>query len=111
RIHNLGYEVCEISHPASPESPFAGFPCGNDLAAGAPLPNISSIRSVTTEPPTMLSVARSTGTRPHAPHHRHRDLALPVGMTGDQNRAAKNHPVDPVRSRHQGRMQGCGDLG
>src|SRR4029450_13944984 len=62
RIHNLGYEVCEISHAASPESPFAGFPCGNDLAAGAPLPNISSIRSVTTKPPTMLSVARTTAT-------------------------------------------------
>src|SRR5207245_6573127 len=48
-------------HPAV----FSGGVFSAGLAVGRPL-NISSIRSVTTNPPTTLMVARTTATRPRA---------------------------------------------
>ena len=75
------------------------------LAAGFLRGTSRSIRSVTTKPPTMFTVASTIATSPSD----QRDVAL--GLAGDEDRAEQDHAVDGVGAGHQRRVQRRGDLG
>ena len=62
--------------------------------------NISSIRSVTTKPPTTFADASTTATNPTTVVQR-----VLVVDAGDEHRADDHDPVDRVRARHQRRVQ------
>ena len=61
--------------------------------------NMSSMRSVTTTPPTMLSVARNTATNARACLHG------ALGLRGDHHGAHQDDPVNGVAAGHERRMQ------
>ena len=68
--------------------------------SGSRFLNISSIRSVTTKPPTTFADARMTAAKPTI-----QVKALLVRKAEHDHRADDHDPVDRVRARHQRRVQ------
>ena len=66
--------------------------------------NISSIRSVTTKPPTRLAVASTTA------RSASREGPSVGRLAGDDDRADQDDAVDRVRARHERGVQGARDL-
>ena len=69
------------------------------LLGGCRTLNISSMRSVTTNPPTTFNVARTTATKPRI------ICVVAVRRAEDEHRADDDDAVDGVRARHQRRVQ------
>ena len=69
------------------------------LLGGCRTLNISSMRSVTTNPPTTFNVARITATKPRI------ICVVPHGRAEDEHRADDDDTVDGVRARHQRSVQ------